>query len=143
MNSKNPKSMKEIAVCMSTYNGEKYIREQLDSIFSQEGITVKLIVRDDGSTDSTISIIENSPPQLYEIQIIKGKNIGCENSYNQLCMYALQNINADYYAFCDQDDFWLPTKLHEAVKVLDNYDNDMPNLYFSNLTLVDERLNEM
>lgn len=46
---------------MSTYNGEKYIQEQLDSIFSQEGVTVKLIVRDDGSTDSTISIIENYP----------------------------------------------------------------------------------
>lgn len=58
-------------------------------------------------------------------------------------MYAQQNINADYYAFCDQDDFWLPAKLQEAVKVLENYDNDMPNLYFSNLELADEELNEI
>ena len=68
--------MSTVAVLMSTYNGEKYLREQLDSIFAQKDIEVKLFVRDDGSTDNTISILEEYA-SVFPVEILlDGENVG-------------------------------------------------------------------
>lgn len=129
-----------VAVLISTYNGEKYLKSQLDSIINQQGIDLKIIIRDDGSHDSTREIIKQYKDNYRFIEFIDGENCGCSQSFNQLCSYALNNVNADYYAFCDQDDIWLPTKLKSAVDILEKYDSELPNLYFSNLTMVSENL---
>ena len=123
---------------MSTYNGGKYIREQIDSILNQKGVHVRLIVRDDGSKDETLSILEeykSNDKLLY----YTGKNLGPQYSF----MHLLQNAEADdYYAFADQDDVWLEDKLYVAVSMLENH-NEGPALYFSQTQLVDSDLNKI
>lgn len=121
-----------VCVLMSTYNGEKYLREQLDSIFSQEEVEVKLVVRDDGSSDRTIDILNQ-----YDIgQIIKGHNIGCEDSFKELLYLP---IDADYYAFSDQDDVWHPRKLISAINNIKKYG---VGLSVCNLMVSDENMNQ-
>jgi len=103
--------MKHVVVLMSTYNGERYIREQIDSILNQVGVSVDLIIRDDGSTDSTVDIIET----YKDVSLVKGRNIGPAKSFMELLINAPK---ADYYAFADQDDIWDENKLCIAVQSL-------------------------
>ena len=123
-----------VGILLSTYNGEKYLHQQLDSIFEQEGVSPLLLVRDDGSTDSTISILEDYSLKYSDrMFILKGKNIGWKQSFRQLASYAYHNLKEiDYFAFADQDDIWLPNKISQGVNSLKSYP-DQPSLYFSNL----------
>lgn len=123
MKDKNPK----VCVLMSTYNGEKYIQEQIDSILSQEGVDVKLVVRDDGSNDQTCDIIKG----YKSVELIEEDNIGCEASFMELLHL---KEHADFYAFADQDDVWEKDKLHVAISHLDK---KYPSLYACNLMLID------
>lgn len=139
---------KTVIVLMSTYNGEKYIREQLDSIIAQEGIIPYLIVRDDGSTDTTISIIkeyiENYPEY---IKLIEGQNIGYATSFAELIRYALSSptqCRSEWYAFADQDDVWNKNKLSHAIDFINNSSvTNQPVLYCSNTEKVDQYLNHL
>ncbi len=120
---------------MSTYNGEKYIREQLDSIL-QQSLPVEILIRDDGSSDGTISIIEEYMSKGVSIELIKGENVGVIASFFELIKVAPES---DYYAFSDQDDYWLEDKIKNAVEMLGT--EDMPMLYCSDTYLVDGDLN--
>lgn len=104
--------MVTIQVLMSTYNGEKYLREQLESIILQKDVNVRLLVRDDGSSDSTIEILEEYKNRDV-LEYVLGENIGWRKSFFKLLMDAPE---ADYYAFADQDDYWLPDKLISGIK---------------------------
>ena len=132
--------MKKVQVLMSTYNGEKYIKEQIESLLNQQGIEVSILVRDDGSTDSTKEILE-SYANKKQLKFYEGKNKGYGKSFLDL----LRNSdNVDYYAFCDQDDIWHPQKLITAIDKLENEkDNNCGKLYFSNLKLVDCDMKEI
>lgn len=126
-----------VLVLMSTYNGEKYLRQQIDSILKQQDVTVKLLVRDDGSNDKTIAILDeyNAKGQLDYYQ---GENMGPARSF----MHLLQNApTSKYYAFADQDDVWLPEKLSVAINSLKEHEYE-PALYFCQTQLVDENLNK-
>ena len=119
--------MKKITILMSTYNGEKYIEEQLDSIKSQKGLDnydLIVIIRDDGSDDRTIEKI-NKYNGILNIKVFQGRNIGSKHSFLNLLK---RNIKSDYYAFCDQDDIWNESKLYRAINTLE----DGFDLYFSN-----------
>lgn len=130
--------MKKVSVLLSTYNGEKYLREQLDSVLAQSGVEVTLFARDDGSRDGTVAILgEYAEKGL--LTYCAEQNVGFAKSFFWLTQNAPK---ADYYAFCDQDDFWRADKLSSAVDMLDKLSNDKPNLYFSALRVVDENLNE-
>ena len=129
--------MKKVQVLMSTYNGEKYLKEQIDSILSQEDVEVNLLIRDDGSTDKTISILENITKQNENVRYYIGENIGSARSFMDLVK---QSKEADYYAFADQDDVWNSKKIISAIKKIEN-DNNKPSLYISALEVVDEELN--
>lgn len=129
--------MENVTVLMSTYNGEKYLREQIDSILAQEKIKVNLIVRDDGSSDGTISILEEYKAKG-ELSYYCGQNIGPARSFLQMLNTAPES---DYYAFSDQDDYWLPDKLATAVNMLRAY-KDRPCLYFCQTQLADKDLNK-
>ena len=120
-----------IAVLMSTYNGEKYIREQIDSILAQEGCSITLLVRDDGSTDSTVSILETYKAEG-KLDWYTGRNLGPAKSFLDLLMHS---GTADYYAFSDQDDIWDPDKLAIAADCLQDIPG--PAFYCSNSRLVD------
>ena len=123
-----------VLILMSTYNGVNYIHEQLESIFSQKEVEVKLLIRDDGSQDNTVAIIDDFLLRYPKsITLIKGKNIGWRSSFFELISYAANlSQQYDYIAFSDQDDIWLPDKLHQAVKCLNTLPSG-PQLYCSNL----------
>lgn len=130
--------MKSVVVLLSTYNGEKYLADQIDSLLKQEGVRLSIIARDDGSKDSTVSILKEYSIKYGNFSYYEGVNCGPAKSFLDLVKKAPE---ADYYAFCDQDDVWDTDKLVCAVKHLDGLENDKPNLYHSNLRIVDENLN--
>jgi len=117
---------------MSTYNGAKYLREQMNSLLAQRGVELNIVVRDDGSTDDTCSILEKEYPM---VTLRKGSNIGCEPSFMELLYSAPV---ADYYAFCDQDDVWMEDKLETAVSRLEVLKE--PGIYGCNLLACTETL---
>ena len=122
----------KIAVLMSTYNGEKYLDEQLESLAKQTvADKMTLYIRDDGSTDCTFDIIEKWKSKI-NIVLHKGKNVGPAMSFWELLMN--QEIQADYYAFCDQDDIWDRNKIEQGIKRL----TGKYHLYACNCRVVDE-----
>ena len=103
--------MIRVSILLSAYNGSKYIKEQLDSIFNQTYKNIEIIVRDDGSSDNTIEILKS-----YNIKPIDTKiNLGAMGSFEELLKYALQNSNSDYFMFCDQDDVWDTKKVEKTL----------------------------
>jgi glycosyltransferase involved in cell wall biosynthesis len=128
--------VKKVIILMSTYNGEKYLREQIDSILAQTYTNIELIVRDDGSSDSTKTILdeysENGMLSWYA-----GKNLKPAFSFLDLVRNAPE---ADYYAFSDQDDVWDIDKIETAVNSLSKVSEDKPALYCSATRLVDAEL---
>ena len=129
--------MQTVTILLSTYNGEKYLSEQLDSLLSQQGIIVRILVRDDGSTDRTLEILKHYKARFSDCIFIKcGLHKGFSGSFLALASGA---GDSDYYAFCDQDDVWAADKLQTAVSKIDS-SSDTPQMYFSNAMLVDSRL---
>ena len=128
--------MNRVLVIMSTYNGEKYVREQINSILMQKNVEVSVLVRDDGSTDGTLEVINGL--QDDRITVLNGENMGCEASFFELLMHCK---GYEYYAFSDQDDIWLEDKLARAIGMIGS--SDTPVLYCSNQMLVDGKGNEI
>lgn len=131
--------MIKIQVLLSTYNGDKYLREQINSLLSQEEVEIDILVRDDGSTDKTIEILKEFKDRG-ELNWFSGDNIGVKKSFLELVKQSSRDF--DYYAFCDQDDVWLNNKLYEAGRKL-NSESHLPLLYFSKTTKVDQDLSSM
>ena len=122
-----------VLVLLSTYNGEKFLREQLDSILSQKDVEISLLVRDDGSKDETCSIIDDYAIQHQNIHVEKSENVGFIRSFSSLIRMAqLYKGEVDYFAFADQDDIWMPDKLKVACDRLAEMDPNTPHLYTSN-----------
>lgn len=130
---------KTIGVLLSTYNGEKYLKEQIESVLAQKNVKIKLYIRDDGSTDRTVQICNKYQNTHQNVVLIQGNNIGCSQSFFSL-ICRIKSENLSYIAFCDQDDIWLPNKLYTAIECLKPYSNE-PALYCSNLNVVDENMN--
>lgn len=128
-----------IVVAMSTYNGELYIQEQIDSILEQKNVKVDLFVRDDDSKDKTLEILKTYAKKRNNIHFIKGENLGVGNSFMEL-LYSI-GCQYDYYAFADQDDVWLPDKLNQGIAKIKG--SNTPLLYVSNQILVDKDLNRL
>lgn len=106
-----------ISVCIATYNGERFIREQIDSILRQLSSDDEIIVSDDGSTDDTISIINSIDDK--RIRIIKGPR---KHSPTQNFECAMKQAKGDYIFLADQDDVWKPNKVEVCMKWLQEYD---------------------
>lgn len=138
--------MDEITVLMSAYNGERYIKEQIDSIRCQKEVKVNLLIRDDGSLDTTLQIIleyKKCYPS-FSLDVIAGDNMGYVQSFTELVKIALERFpNCQYFAFSDHDDVWLDNKLDRAISMLNQYDAptaNIPLLYCSNAMMVDSNL---
>lgn len=129
----------KVAVIMSTYNGQKYLNEQIDSILNQEGVKIELFIRDDGSSDGTMNILKKYEDVYPNVHVNIGQNIGFRNSF---IMELRKAIGFDYYAFSDQDDYWERKKLDAACKMIAEYSQtkDTPIVYYSNLSVADENL---
>jgi len=127
--------MKKVLVLLSTYNGEKYLVEQVESIIRQVGVTVYILIRDDGSKDNTRKLIMDLASVYNNIEYIFGKNIGYEKSFMEL---VYKSGEFDFYAFADQDDVWLEDKLQRAIDKLENIKG--VGLYYSMMTQVNNNL---
>lgn len=129
----------DVAVLLTTYNGEKYIDEQINSILRQKNVKVKIYVHDDFSQDNTLELVkklQNEYPE--QIFILESKNnLGVIRSYQ----FLLDNVKADYYFFSDQDDVWHEDKVAEELKLLLNQNINIPALVYSDLEIVDANLN--
>lgn len=132
---------KKVQVLLSTYNGEKYLEELLDSIINQTYKRVEILIRDDGSKDHTIDILKKYQEKK-NINVVFGENVGVPESFFELL--ELSSDDYDYFAFADQDDFWKKNKISRAVELLNDIDNkDIPGLYFSRKTLTNKNLKKI
>lgn len=127
-----------ICILMSTYNGACYIEEQIKSLLGQEKVSFQIVVRDDGSADGTRKILDRYQGEV--LQWYQGENLGPGFSFLELLK---RSPEADYYAFCDQDDVWDACKLYQAQQLLDREDKNRPLLYYSNVNVTDSDLNYM
>lgn len=137
--------MNQVLVLLSAYNGELYIKEQIDSILRQENVYCRLLVRDDGSKDGTLKILSAYERQYPEkIHVEFGKNVGCVGSFYQLVQLAMAHYpEADFFAFSDQDDVWLKDKLSSAIARLSPLNQESPNLYGSDFEPVNGKLESL
>ncbi len=131
----------KVNVMLSAYNGSGYIAEQIESVLSQVGVDVILYIRDDGSSDDTLAIIERYKKKHSGVEVFSGKNLGFVKSFFKLLHDADNSV--EYYAFCDQDDVWLPEKLASAVQLLDMRDRARPVMYFSRTEYVNHKLEHL
>lgn len=134
--------MGKICVIISTYNGSKYLDELLCSVCNQTYVDLEIWARDDGSTDETKNILEKYSGEKFK-WICDGDNLGPATSFLKALKTAPQ---ADYYAFCDQDDVWDQDKLSSAISMIENcndYDCSRPIMYYSNVEVVDEKLSHI
>src|SRR5690606_15329283 len=131
-------SFPHVAVLLCSYNGEKYIAEQLESLIAQDYPNFSVWVSDDSENHKTLDILEKyqarRPDLIHEIK--KGPRKG--SSENFLNLLSSDHIVADYYAFCDQDDVWKADKLSRAIELLQTDDQRTPLLYCSRVTLIDQ-----
>lgn len=143
--------MYTVLVLMSTYNGEKYIDEQMQSLLAQEEVNLHILVRDDGSKDNTLERLSHWESQYpNHITTMLASNIGVVRSFFELTEQCPDQY--DYYAFCDQDDVWLSTKLISAIHKLNAHSklstelsneqaDTRPLMYCSTTQMTDEALN--
>jgi len=132
--------MKRVFVMLSAYNGEKYIKQQIDSILEQKNVSVTLMIRDDGSKDSTPQIITSVSENDSRVKIEIGENKGFRRSFYDMLLSSPDDY--DYYAFSDQDDVWQPDKLSRAVEMLEKEHSEL-KLYASALNVVNQNLEPM
>ena len=129
----------KIHILLSTYNGEQFLAEQIQSIQQQTVQDWKLLIRDDGSTDRTREIIREFVAQDSRIHWInenESKNLGVIKSFHNLAQFE----EADVYFFSDQDDVWLPQKLELSLAQARKYPAEMPLLVYMDLTVVNQDL---
>lgn len=128
---------KRVAVLLSSYNGEKYIEEQIESILSQTYEHLTLFIRDDCSKDNTAQILKKYEDNEKVVLLKSEKNLGYPEAFYEM----MRLVNGyDYYSFSDQDDVWDLNKVASAVDILNNGDSTKPCLLFSNYDVVDEEL---
>ena len=109
--------MYTVQVLLSTYNGETYLKQQLDSILNQKNVAVKLFVRDDGSSDGTVDILRAYAALHDNICYLCGENCGVVASFFRL--FELSDPDVDFYALSDQDDVWDEDKVSIACQKLE------------------------
>lgn len=131
-------SQRRVHVLLSTWNGGRHVEEQLDSIWQQHAVDVRVTIRDDGSTDGTADLVERLVTGR-PARVVRGRNLGPAASF--LALLDAVEPSDDYVAFCDQDDVWAPTKLVRAVDALDG--RARATLYCARIEVVDEHLRSL
>ena len=129
--------MPNLYVLLSTFNGEAYLEDLLQSVLQQTHRHFQLRIRDDGSTDRTLDIVREYAARDERVTVEHGTNIGVQASFHRL----LENVEdtTGFYAFCDQDDIWAAQKLEMAMKSITNSPRPDRTLYFSRLSCVDDK----
>lgn len=126
-----------VAILLATYNGIKYLPEQLESIEQQDYKNWKLYVSDDSPGNETYEFLQNyAKERMHDVVVKKGRQKGFV--VNFLSMVTNSSIQAGFYAFADQDDIWFKNKLSRAVNHLSKIDNSIPALYCSRTKLMND-----
>jgi rhamnosyltransferase len=135
--------MKKAIIILATYNGEKYLKELLDSLYAQTYENITIYTRDDGSKDNTCKIVEE-----YSKKKVKGKKMvivpnGGENWRCPDCFVKLLEgvKEGDYFFFADQDDYWDKDKIKNAINKMEKVDSKIPTLHFGAYDNCDSELN--
>ena len=132
-----------ITVLLAVYNGEKYLKEQIESILNQSVKDVKIVIRDDGSTDNSGEIITSYCNEFPDkISCIKGEATGsAQKNFAEL----LKNCDSDYIMFSDQDDVWLCDKIEKTYNAMvkAEQNSQTPVLVHTDLKVVDDKLCEI
>ncbi len=127
--------MEKIDILLATYNGEKFVKEQIESILNQTYENFNLIISDDASTDNTLNILEEYEKKDTRIKIFKKeKNKGLIDNFE----FLLKNVTSDYFMFSDQDDIWKKDKIEKSINKLKEENS---GLVYTDLEIVDEKLN--
>lgn len=135
----------ESAILLATYNGEKYLAEQLNSLLTQTYNDFVVYIHDDNSTDNTISIIDQfclKYPKKFK-HLKYESNHGPIANFMSLVDYANKTIDSKYFCFCDQDDVWLPNKIDEEIKLIKKIERVYPRkpvLVYCDQKLTDKNL---
>ncbi len=125
----------KIDILLATYNGEKYLKEQLDSILNQTYKNIRLIISDDCSKDSTKEILKEYEQKDERIKVFyQEKNLGYIKNFE----FLLKQVQDEIYMLSDQDDVWLPEKVEKSYEILKKQNAD---LVFGDLEVVDKELN--
>ena len=136
--------MNNIAILLSTYNGEAYILDQLRSLGNQSCLNFDLYIRDDASNDNTVTLIKQfqSRSNLSITLLPTDKNLGARDSFQCLLKHSVQSQKYEYFMFCDQDDVWVKDKVLESYEKMQCFDNPLESLLiYTDLQVVDENLN--
>ncbi len=131
-----------IAILLATYNGGKYLNEQLSSLLGQTFGNFHVYVRDDGSSDNTLAIIDEVTRTDERITLLRDGHPGGRGAAGSF-MWLLNEVEAEYYMFCDQDDFWLPDKIEKTFDRMvraEAADGEIPLLIHTDLVVADEDL---
>lgn len=131
-----------VEVLLATYNGERFLREQIDSILNQDYPNLRVLARDDGSNDETVSILNEYAlrfPDRFRITGVPG-SVGAKDNF----LLLMRESSAPYVCFADQDDVWLPDKVSKTTQVMQQLESrwgvETPLLVFTDLRVVDQQL---
>ena len=127
-----------VVVIMSSYNSSNYIERQIDSILDQEGVNVRLWIRDDGSTDNTVGIIRKYCISDPRVALTVGNNIGTGLSFFEAIHTC--TFEGDYFSFSDADDVWNSDKLLHSVTLLQAHESAQPVALSTRLNVVNAEL---
>ena len=113
---------KNISIAIATYNGARFLREQLDSLYTQTLLPDEIVVCDDASTDGTVDILKEYHDK-YGLQFyVNEHSLGCNRNFFK----AISLCHGDYICICDQDDIWLPNKIETVYRKICSMDNSKP-----------------
>ena len=115
MDAKREQNLPIVSIVLATYNGEKYLSQQLDSLINQTYQNIDIIAIDDGSSDNTIKILQEVATRVANLKVfINEKNLGFVENFDKGCALA----TGEYLALCDQDDYWHPAKVEKLVEAI-------------------------
>lgn len=124
----------KIDILMATYNGEKYVKEQIDSILNQSFSDFRLLISDDFSTDSTRDILQSYVEKDSRVVVfLQNKNLGVVKNFE----FLMEKVESEYFMFSDQDDVWQKDKIKNSIELLQKTNSD---LVYTNLQVVNQEL---
>jgi hypothetical protein len=136
-------SLPEVEVLLATYNGARFLREQLDSIMAQDYGNIRVLARDDGSSDETVEILDQYAkkfPGCFRVMPASAPTGTAKNNF----LLLMKASTAEYICFADQDDVWLPDKVSRTKQAMDQLESrwgtKVPLLVFTDLHVVDDKL---